>query len=1358
MTWAKRLFIGAASVLVVLAAVPGFLLGTETGLQIIKGALEKTVPGLKIESLSGSAFSLKADNLQYDAPGLAFHGNLSWDLSVAKLLSRRVALHDFEISDASLLVRTQEMASSASTPPLEPTTQPTDKAQTSQLKTPVAVIVERVAIKNLQADIDGNLVNVGLLQTQAVWTQSRIDIDSVLLRDSSFQSAETPPSDESIGSALKRTFSEVIVPTIPAIEIPLDLNLKRFELSNFTIKGNPDQTIDSVTFALTAQNGAVALENIAARAMGAELTGAVTLGLDARHEMTLDLSLSALVAREAIPTGVLPTIAEPTTEEIENFYERLKDVRAERLKAAQERRAKRRAQGIEPRKQVDAKTLSREEKRELRRKAQARLKRRIERWRDSVRGLLPKPEPQPPVTVHLTLSGQGSLNDILSLSGRIENVPGVQGASFVLTASPTKLGLPLSAEIRADKVEISGAIVNAVDVNLSGKAVDYALNATAKALYPVDEKHSVTADIVIRGKGSEVASHLTDFSILSNVGRVQIDGQANWEKNVRFAAALNLSGLNTKEVLPQTPLTVDGSFVIWGERQNGRWKAKLQDLTVLGELRGQSLALTGSVESHGNGIVEAPELYFAVGNNTFEFSGKADFAKDIPELDFKTKIDAPDFGLVDPNLLGSVKGTLAVSGTTRLPVINADLTARNIDYFGTTLKRGHLTGRMRSRDEVSGRLTLQLTDFKTQGVDMRKATIELRGNELRHNLTVHTEGTPVSVDAKISGIYERMLGNWAGALAELKVITAYGPVTLEKPMRLAYVPDLNRANVSKACLAHTHARLCLENDLKIDLTNRSDLRILIGLPKFDLAFIKQYFPGRFVADGIIKANADVTLPAGLSELPRGRVSVRAQDISTKYRMDLSDLKVGFNYVQLTFANAKDSIEGNWKINIKDNGDIEGSLRMSDLFNSRTVDGTLKFVAVDATLINSFLSPGESAEGQWFGNLRFAGTLEEPLIYGRTGLFNAKLDSTKLPFEMLPSDIKLTFNGNSSTLEGHLKTPQGEVALNGSADWRTIGEGKAIVTTKGSNLRVTLPPDIEFDLTTDVTCEASSDLIKLDGAISIPWAKVSVSKLPASAVDVSDDVVRLDRPRAKKKAAGKPIPIESNLRIHIGDDVRVEAMGLKARLTGNLNVIQDNGTLGLTGQISVPSGSFKAYGQDLLVRRGEFHFVGAVANPLLDLEAIRNPDRTADDVIAGIRVTGSVDSPQVAVFTDPAKSETEALSYLIRGEGLDPSGDSDNTMITSALINLGLSQGSHVFESLGDAVGISGLGFETEGVGDSSQLVVSGYVLPGLKVKYGVGIFDSLATLTLRYRVIPRLYVEAVSGVDQALDLLYSFEF
>ena len=39
--------------------------------------------------------------------------------------------------------------------------------------------------------------------------------------------------------------------------------------------------------------------------------------------------------------------------------------------------------------------------------------------------------------------------------------------------------------------------------------------------------------------------------------------------------------------------------------------------------------------------------------------------------------------------------------------------------------------------------------------------------------------------------------------------------------------------------------------------------------------------------------------------------------------------------------------------------------------------------------------------------------------------------------------------------------------------------------------------------------------------------------------------------------------------------------------------------------------------------------------------------------------------------------------------------------------------------------------DTEGVGDSSQVVVSGYVLPGLQVKYGVGIFDSCLLYTSR---------------------------
>ncbi len=61
--------------------------------------------------------------------------------------------------------------------------------------------------------------------------------------------------------------------------------------------------------------------------------------------------------------------------------------------------------------------------------------------------------------------------------------------------------------------------------------------------------------------------------------------------------------------------------------------------------------------------------------------------------------------------------------------------------------------------------------------------------------------------------------------------------------------------------------------------------------------------------------------------------------------------------------------------------------------------------------------------------------------------------------------------------------------------------------------------------------------------------------------------------------------------------------------------QDKQGLGLNGQINIPDGRFHAYGQDLIVRKGELLFSGPPDQPLLNIEAIRNPDATEDDVIA-----------------------------------------------------------------------------------------------------------------------------------------------
>jgi len=122
------------------------------------------------------------------------------------------------------------------------------------------------------------------------------------------------------------------------------------------------------------------------------------------------------------------------------------------------------------------------------------------------------------------------------------------------------------------------------------------------------------------------------------------------------------------------------------------------------------------------------------------------------------------------------------------------------------------------------------------------------------------------------------------------------------------------------------------------------------------------------------------------------------------------------------------------------------------------------------------------------------------------------------------------------------------------------------------------------------------------------------------------------------------------------------------------------------------------------------------------------------------------------------SQQEALSYLLRGQGLNSDEQGDNDMFTALLIGLGTAQTSNLVGDIGNTFGIKNLSLDTQGVGNNQKVVVSGYLLPNLQLKYGVGIFDSLAVFTLRYRLLPRLYLDVASGLDQTVDLIYQFEF
>lgn len=695
---------------------------------------------------------------------------------------------------------------------------------------------------------------------------------------------------------------------------------------------------------------------------------------------------------------------------------------------------------------------------------------------------------------------------------------------------------------------------------------------------------------------------------------------------------------------------------------------------------------------------------------------------------------------------------LKLRGNLQAPQLLADLTASGLQWQALRINRVKIDGDVRSTDQIQGQLAVRVEQLKQDALEVSLLTLDAKGSEKQHQLQLKIDGKPVSGQLALQGSFDRQQQRWRGNLNNTRFDTPVGEWRLTRAIALDYLNTEQKISVGPHCWQNPNAELCVPKTIEAGQSGQAS----VVLNRFDLAMIKPFLGPDTALSGVFTGRADVSWKPG-GALPEAKVTLAGNGVKVVQQVQGNALPIAFDTLTLNAGLNNGRAQADWRIKLTNNGQFDGNIQVADPQVRRTISGNVNITNISLALINPALMKGESAAGMLNANLRLGGSAQKPLVFGRLALDRAKVQGHWMPFDMTDARLAVNFNGMTSTLEGLLSTTRGQLNLAGDADWRDINAWRARIAAKGDKLRVTVPPMIRIDVSPDLVFEATPQLFSLNGKVDIPWARITVQELPESAVGVSSDEVMLDdqlKPIQPKTAS---IPINSNLMIHVGNDVRLDAFGLKARLKGDLKVVQDKKGLGLNGQIDIPSGRFHAYGQDLIVRKGQLMFSGPPDQPLLNIEAIRNPESTEDDVTAGVRVTGLADAPKLEVFSDPAKSQQEALSYLLRGQGLSSSGADGNAM-TSMLIGMGVAQSGQLVGKIGEAFGVSNLALDTQGVGDNSQVVVSGYVLPGLQVKYGVGIFDSLATLTLRYRLMPKLYLEAVSGLDQALDLLYQFEF
>ena len=120
------------------------------------------------------------------------------------------------------------------------------------------------------------------------------------------------------------------------------------------------------------------------------------------------------------------------------------------------------------------------------------------------------------------------------------------------------------------------------------------------------------------------------------------------------------------------------------------------------------------------------------------------------------------------------------------------------------------------------------------------------------------------------------------------------------------------------------------------------------------------------------------------------------------------------------------------------------------------------------------------------------------------------------------------------------------------------------------------------------------------------------------------------------------------------------------------------------------------------------------------------------------------------------SQSNAMSYLIRGRSMDTGAGVDGTSAALSLAS-GVVNRSELVTELNRIPGLSQVEFGAQGSQTDTAATVSGYLGERLYLSYGVGLYEPVNVLTARFYLRSRLWLEVISSLENSVDLYYSFD-
>jgi translocation and assembly module TamB len=696
-------------------------------------------------------------------------------------------------------------------------------------------------------------------------------------------------------------------------------------------------------------------------------------------------------------------------------------------------------------------------------------------------------------------------------------------------------------------------------------------------------------------------------------------------------------------------------------------------------------------------------------------------------VDLSVGLSLPDLSMASPGTVGSAEVDLRARGSRAQPRAELTMAARG----------------------------LAIDTAATAQPLLDSLTVRVSGTPASHEAEVHAGRGGGTVDLGLAGTYAD--GVWAGAVDRLDLADPEaGSWQLGEPATVAASVDSVR--LERTCLAQAPSLACASGLWHAGGTSSGEIVLeeLTGHRLAELLPPGWSIDGRLGArasgtlepDGTLRGDGRVDLGSGTIELGRGVVRRRLtySDVGLEAAIDEEGAR-------LSMATELFDESGALAVLTEIVVALPGYDNVRDPISEQALSGFVRSSVPDLGAFQYAIPDLEPVEGSVEVDVTLAGTLAEVEVEGDVRLQGGTVDVPRAGLQL--RDIEVDARGRGADgieLDASARSDTGTLRVSGRAPVGPTESEPARIEVSGTRVRALGLPDASVWISPNLEVIAWPDGLRVSGEVTVPEARIELTELPATVVQASDDVVFVDDTTTTRLARA----LAYSVRLTLGDSVTFRGFGLSAEPVGSLNLSDGpGGTVVVTGDITLEEGRYQAYGQELEMERGRLLFAGGPPdNPGLDIRASRT---ASDGTVAGLEVRGTLDDPEVTIFSEPAMMESQALAYIVLGRPMNSGSESDGSRVTDAALALGLQRGNQIATRLGRSLGLDDMTVEAGGTLEEASLVAGTYVAPDLYVSYGVGLFEPVSIFRIRYMLSRRWTVRAESGKANSADLLFRIE-